>query len=524
MTQELIPKDESTEGLFLRFGPSYRWLVTATGLFGAFAMVLSATIVNVAVPEVRGAFGVGQDEAQWMATAFLATMTASQLLNAWMVAAFGKRGAFLSTLILFTIGAVICSTAHNMPTLIVGRVLQGAAAGIIQPLVMVSIVEVFPPDRRGTAMGIFGSGVVLAPAIGPAVGGIAIDEFSWRLMFILPLPAVFIAFIGGIIFMPTKKDNAKRPPFDWTGYGLLLVALAVIMNAIAGGPRFGWGSDKIASQLLVGGLLAGAFLYWQARSRETILYLDLFKNPGFSSAVAVAFVFGAGNFASSYIIPVFVQDVQSYTATRAGMLLMPAGLILVAALPLTGRMSDRVPGHIMVAIGLAFFAAGALAMSFGDADTSFLVFASFAIVSRFGLAFILPSLTSSAFKALKPDQLARGSGSMNFIRQLGGASGTNLIVVWLQTRHASHAQVFNGTQAPDNPATFETLGRLTDQLSAEGLDGFALDALAADFLAQAINAKALALAFQDCFLALAVVFFIAIIPAFILGRFMGKGN
>jgi len=144
VTQELIPKDESTEGLFLRFGPSYRWLVTVTGLFGAFAMVLSATIVNVAVPEVRGAFGVGQDEAQWMATAFLATMTASQLLNAWMVAAFGKRGAFLSTLILFTIGAVICSTAHNMPTLIVGRVLQGAAAGIIQPLVMVSIVEVFP--------------------------------------------------------------------------------------------------------------------------------------------------------------------------------------------------------------------------------------------------------------------------------------------------------------------------------------------------------------------------------------------
>ncbi len=522
MTQELTRRDESAEGLFLRFGSSYRWLVTATGLFGAFAMVLSATIVNVAVPEVRGAFGVGQDEAQWMATAFLATMTASQLLNAWMVAAFGKRGAFLWTLILFVIGAFICSSAHNMPTLIVGRVLQGAAAGIIQPHVMVTLVEVFPPDRRGTAMGIFGSGVVLAPAIGPAVGGIAIDEFSWRLMFILPLPAVFIAFIGGIIFMPAKTDNAKRPPFDWTGYGLLLVALAIIMNAIAGGPRFGWGSDKIASQLLLGAFLAGAFLYWQTRSKAPILSLDLFKNPGFSSAVAVAFVFGAGNFASSYIIPVFVQDVQSYTATRAGMLLMPAGLLLVAALPLTGRLSDRVPGHIMVAVGLAFFAVGALAMSFGDANTSFLIFAGCAALSRFGLAFILPSLSAAAFKALKPDQLARGSGSMNFIRQLGGASGTNLIVVWLQTRHAAHAQAFNGTQVPDNPATLETLGRLGDRLTTGGLDGMAGEAAAAEFLSRTIDAQALALAFQDCFLALAVVFFIAIIPAIVLGRFMGR--
>jgi len=511
--------DETAAGLARRFGPAYRWLVTVTGLFGAFAMVLSATIVNVAVPEVRGAFGVGQDEAQWMATAFLAMMTASQLLNAWCIAAFGKRGAFLGTLLLFSCGSVICATATSMSMLIVGRIMQGAAAGIIQPLVMVTIVEAFPPDRRGAAMGIFGSGVVLAPAIGPAVGGIAIDEFSWRLMFLLPMPAVFLGFVGGLVFMPKKASGAARPPFDWTGFGLLLAALAIGMDAIASGPRYGWTSDRISAQLCIAALVAGAFLYWQARSRAPILALDLFKNPGFASAVAVAFVFGAGNFASSYVIPVFVQDVQGYTATRAGMLLMPAGLILVAMLPLTGRLADHMPGHWMIATGLAFFAAGSIAMSISDVDTAFWTFAGFAAIGRFGLAFILPSLSAAAFRALEPGDLARGSGNMNFIRQLGGASGTNLIVVWLQTRHATHAQTLNETQAPDNPATRELLDRLDTSLESAGLDAAGMDAVAADFLARALDAQALSLAFQDCFLALGVAFLVVIVPGYMLGYF-----
>ncbi len=458
-----------------------------------------------------------------MATAFLATMTASQLLNAWTIAAFGKRGAFLGTLLLFTVGSFIAATATGMPALIVGRILQGAAAGVIQPLVLVTIIEAFPPDRRGTAIGIFGSGVVLAPAIGPAVGGIAIDEFSWRLMFVLPMPAVFIAFVGGLVFMPAKSDKKARPPFDWTGFGLLLLALALVMNAIAGGPRFGWSSDRISGQLAMAGLMGALFVYWQTRCPAPILAIDLFKNPGFSSAVAVAFVFGAGNFASSYVIPVFVQDVQGYTATRAGMLLMPAGLMLVAALPLTGRLADKVPGHFMIAIGLAFFAAGTLAMSLGDVNTGFWTFAGFAALSRFGLAFILPSLSATAFRALEPDQFARGSGNMNFIRQLGGASGTNMIVVWLQMQHAGHAQAFNATQSPDNPATRELMSRLDDQLAGAGLGEGGAEAMTADFLARTVDAQALGLAFQDCFLALGVVFLIAVGPALLLGRYAKRG-
>jgi len=511
--------DESSAGLANRFGPAYRWLVTGSGLCGAFAMVLSATMVNVAVPEVRGAFGVGQSEAQWMATAFVATMTASQLLNAWCIAAFGKRGAFIGTLLLFSLGAVICSTSTTMSSLIVGRILQGAAAGIVQPLVLVAIVEVFPANRRGSAAGIFSAGVVLAPAIGPAVGGFAIDEFSWRLMFLLPLPAVFLALVGGLAFMPVKSAGVQRPPFDWTGYGLLLAALALGMNGIANGPRFGWSSDAVLIQLAGGGGAALAFLFWQTRSRAPILALDLFKNPGFASALAVGFVFGVGNFASNYLIPLFAQDVQGYTATRAGLMLMPAGLMLVALLPISGRMSDVAPGHWMICFGMAMFAIGAGAMSTSDASTPFWTFASYAMLSRLGMAFVLPTLSSTAFRALDPSEFARGSGNLNFIRQLGGASGVNLIVVLLQTRHETQAQVLNITQAPDNLATQDMLQRLDLALNGAGLDTGGAQAVASDFLARALDAQALGLAFQDCFRTLAVVFFLSISLGFVLGRY-----
>ena len=159
--------------------------MTIGGLLGAMLMILSATMVNVAVPSIMGAYGVGQDLAQWASTAFLATMVASQLLNTWMVAAFGQRFTFSMTLVVFTIGSLICAVSPTIEVLIIGRIMQGFSAGVIQPLVMATIISVFPADRRGFAMGLYGMGVTLAPSFGPLAGGTIIDALAWRL---LPLP------------------------------------------------------------------------------------------------------------------------------------------------------------------------------------------------------------------------------------------------------------------------------------------------------------------------------------------------
>jgi MFS transporter, DHA2 family, multidrug resistance protein len=510
--------NDTAEVLFERYGPNYRWLVTIFGLMGGFAMVLSATIANVAVPQVMGAFGVGQDQAQWMSTAFLTTMTVSQLLNHWMGEAFGQRGAFTITILVFLVGTVVGWFAPTIDVLIVGRILQGFSAGIITPMVMVTMFQVFPPDKRGLAMGIYGSGVVLAPALGPAVGGMAIDAFEWRFIFIMPVPFCLIALVGGLFFMPSQKRSGPLPHFDWIGYILLGAALALLMTATANGIRSGWNSGEIL--LLFGGgtICAICFVVAQLYSRNPLLDFSLWTNRRFVAALCVGFVFGGGNFASSYVVPVFVQTVQGYSATEAGLVLMPAGLLLVAALPLTGRIADKYPHHIPIMVGLCFFALGIAAMSSADVNTPFWSLVAFFCISRFGLAFIIPSLSVGALSTLHPSQLSRGSGSVNFIRQLGGAVGTNLIVVWLQLRTTFHADGLTATQTAANATSQALLQDVTRQLDALGISGESSTSLALAYLSRVINAQALTFGFQDCFIALAVVFLIALAPAWIFSR------
>ena len=179
---------DSAQVLSERYGPSYRWLVTITGMVGVVSMVLAMTTVNVAVPDVMGAFGIGQDKAQWMSSAYSATMTAGMLINAWVTGILGERRAFVGSLVFFSIGALLGGMAPTEDTLIFARVLQGFSAGIAQPLVMATIFTVFPPERRGSAMGVFGLGVVFAPAIGPTLGGLMIEYFSWHYVFFISLP------------------------------------------------------------------------------------------------------------------------------------------------------------------------------------------------------------------------------------------------------------------------------------------------------------------------------------------------
>ncbi|MGH6915450.1 MAG: DHA2 family efflux MFS transporter permease subunit, partial [Geminicoccales bacterium] len=332
---------ETIGDLSARYGDSYRLLLTGAGMIAAFTMVFTGTIVNVAVPDVMGAYGVGQDKAQLLSTGYVAAMTASQLLNAWFVQTFGQRLAFCLVLIVFTAGGLICGLSPSLDLIIFGRVMQGFSAGIIQPLVMVTLFQLFPKERRGTAMGIYGMGLVLALGAGPVIGGITVDTLGWRSIFYVSMPMVMIAFAMGSIFMPSAKPEGERTPFDWTSYVLLCLALYCLISGISDGQREGWTSDVIMLRLIVGIAAAALFARLQLRDGPRLLDFSLFANPRFASAVVVAFVFGMGNFAMTYAIPVFGQIVQGYTATLAGFLLLPASLLLVAVFPLTGQLADR---------------------------------------------------------------------------------------------------------------------------------------------------------------------------------------
>ena len=334
-----------------RFGPVYVWLVTLTVMSGGIAMGLASSMVNVAVPSVVGAFGVGLDQAQWMATGFLATMSVSMLVSSWLIEVLGQRITFIAILTIFGVGSFMSAVAPNIDILIAGRILQGAANGVGQPLAMFTMFSVFPPEKRGMAIGIQGLVSVLAPTFGPIVGGIAIDSISWRYLFFLPLPFCVPAMMMGLVFMPTKKLARRLPPFDWIGLAMVLIIVFSAFSAISNGPRTGWDADSVVYRLW--GSAAGLviFILWELRAPYPLLDLSLFRNPQFALTMMAGFVFGAGLFASGYFIPIFVQTIQNYSATRAGLLLATGGVVMMIFFPLSGRITDSIPAHIPIATG-----------------------------------------------------------------------------------------------------------------------------------------------------------------------------
>ena len=508
----------STEALFARYGPSYRWLATLTALTASVAVILSATIVNVAIPAVMGAFGIDQTKAQWLSTGFLAAMTASMLLTDWAVRALGQRLTIACALVAFTAGSVLGGLAPGEDVLIAARVIQGAAAGIVQPTAMVIMFQVFPPERRGTAMGIYGIGVVLAPALGPWVGGILMDSFDWRSVFYLGIPFAALGLVLANLFLPTRETAEPRPGFDWSGLALLTVFLTALLTAFSNGQRAGWGSDDILAKFALAAVALGAFVWWEMRSGKPLLDLRLFSHGAFYAASLVSFVLGAGLFGTTYLLPVFVQQIQGMTPTQAGLLLMPGGFALAVFFPLAGRLSDRLAPGILIAAGLAIFAYSSYLCANVDVHTGFWLLAWWVLLSRVGLGLVFPALSTGALHVLPPELLAQGSGAINFTRQLGGAFGVNLLAVALERRTAFHGEALAATQTPDNAATMTLLGQVAQLAGTAGLPDHQQLPAAAWYLGQTIYLQASTLAYRDGFLVTALVFAAALVPTWLLHR------
>ncbi|OGA52868.1 MAG: multidrug MFS transporter [Betaproteobacteria bacterium RIFCSPLOWO2_12_FULL_62_13] len=509
---------ETTEVLFARYGPHYRWLATVTVMLATISAALTTTTVNVAIPDIMGAFGIGQDRAQWLSTGALAAMTVGMLLNAWMMHSFGQRKTFVGALSFFVAALVLAGLAPNESVLIFCRVVQGAVAGLLQPLSMYTLFRVFPPEQRGSAMGFFGMSVILGPALGPTLGGVMIDHFNWRYIFFVAVPVSAAAMLLGSLFMPEREEAGERVRFDWPGFFLLSASLAFVLAGLSNGQREGWHSDYILTLFAVAIACGIAFLVWELRAPQPLVNLRVLANAQFAAAASVAFIFGAGLFGSTYLVPLFVQTVQHLTPLASGLLLMPAGLALGLFMPIAGYMSDRLPARGMIIAGLLCVGVSTYWLASVDANTPFWTIAWSVIVSRIGMGLIKPPLNVTALRALRPELLGQGAGMINFSRQLGGAFGVNLLSVALDRRTFFHSDTLTSLQTAANSATVELLRTVQNLLAQAGVPEDLQMAGALHFLGRVIHAQAYTMGFRDSFLIVAVVFTLALIPAWIMGR------
>ena len=449
------PPDHSITALRERHGARYRWLLLLSVMLGTMASVMSSTIVNVAIPDMSHHFALGQERAQWVTSGFMAAMTVSMLTTPWLLARYGYRRTYLGCMWLLLGGGNAGGLAQHYPLVLAARVAEGLAAGVVQPIPAIIILRAFEPQEQGRASGIFGMGVVLAPALGPSIGGLLVDAFGWRSIFFMVVPFCLASFWMAQRFVPTSAPggaaaNPQGAALDWRGLLLASGGTLCLLNGLVelkGGPL------AVAATLLGAAALAlTGFVVLQrrmllARRRhpehgvDPLLNLSLFRERRFAMGSIVAFIYGTALFGSTYLLPVYMQMGLGLSASFVGTILLPAGLVLAVSIALVGRLSDRQPAHRLVSLGLLLLASSFALMPLieaADRTRTLTLLVSWAILGRIGLGFILPSLNVGAMRGLERAQIPQGASAINFLRMLGGAAGVSLCGIVLEWRLSAH--------------------------------------------------------------------------------------
>ncbi len=510
--RQMIEKNSSGD----KFSPAARWLATFAVLSAFFTSIFTSTMVNVAIPNVMGAFGVGQDQAQFLSSAFLAMNTTGLLGSSWLIAKIGQRRTFFLVQILFAATGCFCFVAPNLELLILGRVTQGFAAGLLQPLVMLTLFQVFPIEKRGLAMGMFSMGVTVALGLGPSIGGIVIDLFNWRAIFLAPLPGVVLAVLLGMFFLPADDQKMAAGRFDSLGFVLINVTVFCWFMLLGNGQRWGWDSSEILILAGVTVICGFGFAASQLRRVDTLIDVTIFSNKRFVMVLAISFLFGFGNFATVYAFPIFGQIVQNFTPTVAGSMLLPGSLFAALVLPLTGRLADKASPIAAMIIGVVIIAISVWMLAGADPNTIFWYVAFSLLLGRVGSAFVSPAVNTTALGALNPSQVRRGAGVANLSLMLGGSTGISVYVLLLERRIEFHAVNLGVTQTAANSSTGEMISALSGPLSLAGLNGNVRDGLALDYLGRVVTGQANMLGFQDGFVTLTIIALLPLIPILFL--------
>ena len=456
-----------------RYGERYRWYLLISVMVGTMASIMSSTVVNVAIPGLSHQFVLDQGRAQWVSSGFMVAMTVSMLTTPWLLGRYGYRTTYVGTMLTLLVGGIVGGVAPNFPLVLLARVAEGLAAGVVQPIPAIIILRAFEPHEQGRASGLFGMGVVLAPAVGPSIGGVLVDLFGWRSIFFMVVPFCLVSLWLAYKFVPTTAPGGvtaeRGARLDWGGLLLATVGTLCLLNGLV---ELRAGVPWLSALLLVGALVALiAFVGWQKRlaaaGGNPLFNLSLFGYRQFAMGSVVAFIYGTALFGSTYLLPVYMQVALHLSASYVGGILMPAGIVLAISIATVGRLADRHPTWLLVSIGLALLAASFALMIVLRLDSPVWLLVLFAVIGRIGLGFILPSLNLGSMRPLPKALIPQGASGINFLRMLGGAAGVSLCAVVLEWRLAAHGDsLTNAATSPARLAAFDEVFLLLAGLCA----------------------------------------------------------
>src|SRR5258706_1817691 len=498
------------------------WIIAITVTLATFMEVLDTSIANVALPHIAGSLSAGQDESTWVLTSYLVSNAIVLPLSGWLSSIIGRKNFYMSCVALFTISSFLCGLAPTLATLIICRVLQGAGGGGLQPSEQAILADTFPPAKRGMAFAVYGVAVVMAPAIGPTLGGWITDNFSWRWIFFVNIPVGILSLLltSRLIQDPPylKRRKLSETKIDYIGLGLVALGLGTLQVVLDKGQRDDWFESHFILALTVISAVSLIFVvFWEWNHKDPIIDLHLFRERTFAAANFLMFMLGFALLGSTLLLPLFMQTLLGYTAERSGMALSPGGFAIMVMMPIVAFLLSRWNPRWLMMFGLIVLSLSLFHMTTFDLGVDFSTVMLARVFQATGLAFLFVPINTSAYAFLPRDKNNAASGLMNLARNIGGSVGISFVTTLLARRTQFHQVRLSENLSAANPKFQSVLHGITSNFSGGGSGpGTALQQAYAMMQANVIRQSTM-LAYVDIFWLLGVVIF-CLIPCVFLIR------
>lgn len=479
-----------------------RGKILAALLFGMFIAILNQTLLNVALPKINTEFNISASTGQWLMTGFMLVNGILIPITAYLFNKYSYRKLFLVALVLFTIGSLICAISMNFPIMMVGRVLQAIGAGVLMPLGSIVIITIYPPEKRGAAMGTMGIAMILAPAIGPTLSGYIVQNYHWNVMFygmfIIGILAILVGFVWFKLYQYTTNPKADIPGiiFSTIGFGALLYGFSEAGNK-------GWGSVEIETMFAIGIIFIILFVIRELRMKAPMLNLEVLKFPTFTLTTVINMVVMLSLYGGMILLPIYLQNLRGFSALDSGFLLLPGSLIMGLLGPFAGKLLDTIGLKPLAIFGIAVMTYATWELTKLNMDTPYMTIMGIYVLRSFGMAFIMMPMVTAAINALPGRLASHGNAFLNTMRQLAGSIGTAILVTVMTTQTTQHLSAFGEELDKTNPVVQDHMRELASQYG--GQEG------AMKVLLQFVNKLATVEGINDAFIVATIFSIIALI-------------
>ena len=501
-----------------RRGEEHRYLIAFAVVLAALMQVIDSSIVNVALPDMMGNLGASLDEIAWVSTGYILASVIIIPLTGWLGDFFGRKRYFVGSVVIFTASSFLCGASHSLGALVLWRIIQGLGGGALMTVSQAVLFESFPPEEAGTAMALFGLGVMVGPTIGPTLGGWLTDNYGWPWIFYINIPVGIVAASMIATYVHDPEHQRRPARIDYQGIALLAISVGSLQYLLEHGQREDWFDSRQMVALAVISVVGGAALLWRELTTEhPVIDFRVLRHRQMWVGTVLGVVMGVGLYAMSFTLPVFLQNNLRMTAEQTGIVMLPGALATAISMAVVGRLTNRLDPRLLIAAGAIVFAIAAIQLSritglSGGGDFFWPL-----IFRGVGLGLMFVPLTTITLAELTPHELPQGTGLYNFFRQLGGSLGIAAIATLIARFTTQFRAVLGNSVTVNDPTTAARVEMLTRGMMARGADAFTARMRALAILDRQILGQASVIAYSRIYLISAVIILV-LIPLLFLVR------